>query len=152
MTQLRPNLFAIEPDPTRYAENYMHELTEKTRLLFKSSIFLNLIPELGDIIEEAIQSENIPLAIKNALFFQSILDAENPMADIGEERLTFRAMGQNPTTPYEQRPIIPSFDIIVCDFPPTGNMIALFEVPMDSTRRMMKLSLKISASITKKLE
>ncbi len=151
ITQLRSNLFAIEPDPSRYAENYMHEITQKTRQLFKSSIFLNVIPEFEDIIEEAIQTENIPLAIKNALFFQSILDAENPLADIGEERLTYRAMGQKPSTPYSQRPNIPAFDIIVCDFPPTGNMIALFEVPMDSSRRLMKLSLKISASITKNL-
>lgn len=151
ITQLSNNLFAIEPEPTRYAENYVHELTEKTRLLFKSSILLNVLPELGEVIEEAIQSENIPLAIKNALFFQSILDAENPMENIGEERMTYHALGQDPNTPYSNRPKIPAFDIIVCDFPPTGNMLSLFEVPMDSTRRIMKLALKISASFTKNL-
>jgi arsenite-transporting ATPase len=149
ITQITSNFFAIEPEPSRYTENYVGELTNKSRQLFKSSIILNIIPELEEIIEEAVQSENIPLAMKNSLFFQSILDAENPMADIGEERLTYKAIGQTDDTPYAERSIIPPFDIIVCDFPPTGNMIALFELPADSTRRLMKISLKTSASITK---
>ena len=42
ITQLTNNMFAIEPDPTVYAENYVHELTEKTRQLFKSSFLLNI--------------------------------------------------------------------------------------------------------------
>lgn len=143
ITQLTENLFAIEPDPDLYTMSYTGELTQKTRDLFKSSKLMTLFPQLESIIEESLRSENLPLAMKNALFFQSILDAENPMEGIGERTLRYIALNQDKSTIYEERSPLPPFDIIVCDFPPTGNMIALFEVPADPSRRLMKLALKI---------
>lgn len=143
ITQITPNLFVIEPDPDLYTLSYTGELTQKTRDLFKSSKIMAMMPQLESIVEESLRSENLPLAMKNALFFQSILDAENPMESIGERKLRYIAMNQSKETPVEDRPLLPQFDVIVCDFPPTGNMIALFEVPADPSRRLMKLALKI---------
>ncbi|MHA2002038.1 MAG: ArsA family ATPase [Promethearchaeota archaeon] len=172
ITQITQNLFAIEPDPDKYTEKYTHELTTKTRTLLKSSFLVSIIPELDSIIEDSIQGNNITLAMKNALFFQSILDAENPMEEIGEKGYTYNSKSFNSTKttePSEKNPsekdsseqeqndsqflhAIPAFDIVVCDFPPTGNMIALFEVPQDSNQRLMKLALNITSSITKQFQ
>ncbi|MCF2140147.1 MAG: TRC40/GET3/ArsA family transport-energizing ATPase [Candidatus Lokiarchaeota archaeon] len=143
ITQITPNLFVIEPDPDLYALSYTGELTKKTRELFKSSKLMAMIPQLESIVEESLRSENLPLAMKNALFFQSIIDAENPMQGIGERKLRYIALNQSKETPLNERALLPKFDIMVCDFPPTGNMIALFEVPADPSRRLMKLTLKI---------
>ena len=43
------------------------------------------------------------------MFFQKILDAEDITQEI-------------------------QFDIVIADFPPTGNMIALFEIPEDQEK------------------
>jgi len=85
--------------------------------------------------------------MKNSLFFQSIIDAENPMADIGEKQMRYKGINQDDSTPLEARKKIPSFDILICDFPPTGNMIALFEVPQDNAQRSMKFSLRVISSV-----
>ena len=143
ISQITENLFAIEPDPAMYAQDYTGELTHKTRELFKSSKLMSLFPQLEQIVEESLRSENLPLAMKNALFFQSILDAENPLEAIGEKQLRYIGLHQNKSTPFDDRAASPPFDYMICDFPPTGNMIALFEVPADPSRSMMKLSLKI---------
>ncbi|MHA1673786.1 MAG: ArsA family ATPase [Promethearchaeota archaeon] len=143
ITQITENLFAIEPDPDLYAESYTGKITQKTRELFKSSKLMSLFPQLEQIVEDSLRSENLPLAMKNALFFQSIIDAENPLEAIGEKQLRYIGLNQNKSTPYDERPILPPFDFMVCDFPPTGNMIALFEVPADPSRSIMKLSLKM---------
>ncbi|RLI64205.1 MAG: hypothetical protein DRO88_07935 [Promethearchaeia archaeon] len=143
ITQVSPNLYVIEPDPDLYTLSYTGELTQKTRELFKSSKIMALLPQLESIVEESLRSENLPLAMKNALFFQSILDAENPMEALGERKLHYIALDQSKNTPLDERPFLPKFDLIICDFPPTGNMIALFEVPADPSRRLMKLALKI---------
>jgi anion-transporting ArsA/GET3 family ATPase len=79
------------------------------------------------------------------------LDAENPMAEIGERQMKYRGLGQSTDTQYVERENIPEFDIVICDFPPTGNMIALFEIPADSTQRLMKLTLRTTSSITKSI-
>ncbi|MHA1520991.1 MAG: ArsA family ATPase [Promethearchaeota archaeon] len=143
ITQISENLFAIEPDPDLYAKSYTGEIAQKTRELFKSSKLMSLLPQLEHIVEDSLRSENLPLAMKNALFFQSILDAENPLEAIGERQLRFIGLDQDKSTPYVDRAALPPFDFMVCDFPPTGNMIALFEVPADPSRSMMKLSLKM---------
>jgi len=51
-----------------------------------------MIPDLEAIITDSLQSKNIPLAMKNSLFFQSIIDAENPMADIGEKQMRYKGI------------------------------------------------------------
>ena len=106
-----------------------------------------MIPDLEAIITDSLQSKNIPLAMKNSLFFQSIIDAENPMADIGEKQMRYKGINQDNSTPLEERKKIPAFDILVCDFPPTGNMIALFEVPQDNAQRSMKFTLRVLSSV-----
>jgi len=147
VTQISDNLFAIEPDPDKYAERYTGELAKKARILIKSSKIISMIPDLETIITESLQSKNIPLAMKNSLFFQSIIDAENPMADIGEKQMRYKGINQDDSTPMEARKKIPAFDILICDFPPTGNMIALFEVPQDNAQRSMKFSLRVISSV-----
>ncbi|MHA1720446.1 MAG: ArsA family ATPase [Promethearchaeota archaeon] len=147
VTQITHNLFAIEPDPDKYAERYIGELTKKARILIKSSKLISMIPDLEAIITDSLKSKNIPLAMKNSLFFQSIIDAENPMADIGEKQMRYKGIDQDDSTPLEMREIIPAFDILICDFPPTGNMIALFEVPQDNAQRSMKLTLRIMSAV-----
>lgn len=147
VTQITDNLFAIEPDPDKYAERYTGELAKKARILIKSSMVISMIPDLEAIITDSLQSKNIPLAMKNSLFFQSIIDAENPMADIGEKQMRYKGINQDDSTPIEARKIIPAFDILICDFPPTGNMMALFEVPQDNAQRSMKFSLKVMSSV-----
>ena len=147
VTQITDNLFAIEPDPDKYAERYTGELAKKARILIKSSKVISMIPDLEAIITDSLQSKNIPLAMKNSLFFQSIIDAENPMADIGEKQMRYKGIDQDDSTPIDERKKIPAFDILVCDFPPTGNMIALFEVPQDNAQRSMKFSLRVISSV-----
>ncbi|QEE17448.1 ArsA family ATPase [Promethearchaeum syntrophicum] len=147
VTQITNNLFAIEPDPDKYAERYTGELSKKARILIKSSKIISMITDLETIITESLQSKNIPLAMKNSLFFQSIIDAENPMADIGEKQMKYKGINQNDSTPLDLRKKIPAFDILVCDFPPTGNMIALFEVPQDNAQRSMKFTLRVLSTV-----
>ncbi len=147
VTQITKNLFAIEPDPDKYTKAYTGELTKKTQELIHSSKIIAMIPDLGSIISEAVEGDNIPLALKNSLFFQSIIDAENPLEQIGEKQMRYKGLSQTGEIPYEERQVIPEFDIIVCDFPPTGNMIALFEIPTDATQQMMRLTLKMLSSI-----
>ena len=42
---------------------------------------------------------------------------------------------------------VPIFNIIVADMPPTGNMVALFEVPEDTMKHLLKYSLDIAAFV-----
>jgi arsenite-transporting ATPase len=137
MTQITPNLWAIEPDPDIFAERYTKKLAEKTRQLMKSMPLVGLIPDLEKFINETFQAKSIPLALKNAIFFQSILDADHPMVWMGEkEQASLES----------EFPSI-SFDIIVADMPPTGNMVALFEVPEDTMKHLLKYSLDIVSSV-----
>jgi anion-transporting ArsA/GET3 family ATPase len=57
------------------------------------------------------------------MFFQKILDAE----DINSDDI--------------------QFDLIVADFPPTGNMVALFEIPEDQAKVMLKYSINFYNSV-----
>ena len=66
------------------------------------------------------------------MFFQRILDASEVIENIGEEDDELARM---------------KFDYIVCDFPPTGNMIALFEVPKNQIQVIMKYSLETMAQV-----
>lgn len=142
ITQITPNLYAIEPDPDKYAKRYVGELEKKTHKLVKSSIILSSIPEIRDFITSSFRSENLPLALKNGLFFQSIVDAENPMENI-DNTLEFNPLSK------EDGNVVPSFDIIVADFPPTGNMLALFEVPMDPSQQFLRFSLELGSGLQK---
>jgi anion-transporting ArsA/GET3 family ATPase len=82
---------------------------------------VGLIPQIEKFMDTTFTPDSIPLALKNAMFFQEILDAENPQST--------------------------QFDIIVADFPPTGNMIALFEIPEDQVKVVLKYSLNFYNSV-----
>jgi arsenite/tail-anchored protein-transporting ATPase len=123
LTQITENLWAIEPDPNDYAEIYTKNLIEKMKLLMKEMPLIGKLPQIETYIDETFTSDSIPLALKNAMFFQKILDAE----DINNEEV--------------------QFDLIVADFPPTGNMVALFEIPEDQAKVMLKYSINFYNSI-----
>jgi arsenite-transporting ATPase len=123
ITQITENLWAIEPDPDEFAERYTKNLIEKMKLLMKEMPLIGKLPQIETYIDETFTSDSIPLALKNAMFFQKVLDAE----DINDEEV--------------------QFDLIVADFPPTGNMIALFEIPEDQAKVMLKYSINFYNSI-----
>ena len=81
------------------------------------------IPQIEEFIDTTFTSDSIPLALKNAMFFQKILDAE----DFNSQEA--------------------QFDIIIADFPPTANMITLFEIPEDQVKVVLKYSLNFFNSI-----
>jgi arsenite-transporting ATPase len=122
LTQLKDNLWGIEPDPDVYAKEYTSKLIEKMKALMKKMPIVGLIPQVEEFINTTFTADNIPLALKNAIFFQKILDAEDLTQEI-------------------------QFDIVVADFPPTGNMIALFEIPEDQVKVTLKYSIEFYNSI-----
>ena len=128
LTHLTNNLWGIEPDPNVYAEEYTKSFTIKMRKVVKSMPLVGLIPQIKNFIDTTFTADSIPLALKNAMFFQKILDAEDKTSH-GVQ-----------------------FDIIVADFPPTGNMIALFDIPEDQVKGFLKYSLNFYNSIKHSLK
>jgi arsenite-transporting ATPase len=121
LTVISNNLWAIEPDPHKYAEKYTKNLILKMKALMQEMPLVGLIPQIEKFMDTTFTADSIPLALKNAMFFQELLDAEN------EQSL--------------------QFDIIIADFPPTGNMVALFEIPEDQVKVVLKYSLNFYNSI-----
>ncbi|MFW9880190.1 MAG: ArsA family ATPase [Candidatus Thorarchaeota archaeon] len=121
LTLLSENLWAIEPDPNISAEKYTKNLIAKMKALMKEMPIVGLIPQLERFMDTTFTADSIPLALKNAMFFQEILDAE------GDQSM--------------------KFDFIVADFPPTGNMVALFEIPEDQVKVVLKYSLNFYNSV-----
>ena len=121
LTPISDNLWAIEPDPHKYAEKYTKNLITKMKALMREMPLVGLIPQIEKFMDTTFTPDSIPLALKNAMFFQEILDAENQQST--------------------------QFDIIVADFPPTGNMIALFEIPEDQVKVVLKYSLNFYNSV-----
>jgi len=128
LTKVNDNLWAIEPDPNEYAEEYTKEFAEKMRSLMKKMPIVGYLPQIKDFIDKTFTADSIPIALKNSMFFQKILDAEDSI---------YRDHTADTV----------NFDIIVADFPPTGNMIALFEIPEDSVKVLLKYSLNFYNSI-----
>ncbi len=123
ITPITSNLWAIEPDPNVYAEIYTKGLVNKMKTLMKQMPLVGMIPQVEEFIDTTFTSDSIPLALKNAMFFQKILDAE----DFNSQKV--------------------QFDIIIADFPPTANMITLFEIPEDQVKVVLKYSLNFFNSI-----
>ncbi len=128
LTQIKENLWAIEPDPNKYAEEYTREFAEKMRDLMKKMPIVGFLPQISDFIDKTFTADSIPIALKNSMFFQKILDAEDTI---------YRDKNADTI----------DFDIIVADFPPTGNMVALFEIPEDSVKVLLKYALSFYNSI-----
>ncbi len=124
ITRINNNLWGIEPDPNIYAEEYTRNLLRKMKDLMKQMPFVGFIPQIENFIDTTFTTDSIPLALKNAMFFQKILDAEDLTKDI-------------------------QFDIVVADFPPTANMITLFEIPEDQVKIVLKYSLNFFNSVKK---
>ncbi|MBD3254962.1 MAG: AAA family ATPase [Candidatus Lokiarchaeota archaeon] len=127
LTKLTNNLWGIEPDPDIYAKEYTEEFAKKMRKLIKKMPIVGMIPQIKTFVDTTFTSDSIPLALKNAMFFQKLLDAEDRLYREGTEEV--------------------DFDIIVADFPPTGNMVALFEIPEDQVKVVLKYSLNFYNSI-----
>ena len=123
ITPITSNLWVIEPDPNIYAEKYTKDLVDKMKALMKQMPLVGMIPKIEEFFDTTFTSDSIPLALKNAIFFQKILDAE----DVTSQDI--------------------QFDIIVADFPPTANMITLFEIPQDQVKVVLKYSLNFYNSI-----
>ncbi len=123
VTLLTKNLWSIEPDADSYAKKYTKELIEKMKILMRQMPLVGMIPQIEKFIDKTFTADSIPLALKNAMFFQKILDAE----DVNTQDI--------------------QFDIIIADFPPTANMITLFEIPEDQVKVMLKYSLNFYNSI-----
>jgi len=121
LTLISDNLWVIEPDPHKYAEKYTKNLITKMKALMREMPLVGLIPQIEKFMDTTFTPDSIPLALKNAMFFQEILDAENQQST--------------------------QFDIIVADFPPTGNMVALFEIPEDQVKVVLKYSLNFYNSV-----
>ena len=132
LTKIFDNLYAIEPDPEVYAEEYTREFAQKTRALMKTMPIVGLMPQLNEFIDKTFVSKSIPLALKNAMFFQRILDADSTIDELGEKEDSFNQI---------------KFDYVVCDFPPTGNMVALFEIPQDQVQVVMKSMLQTMGQV-----
>ena len=123
ITPITSNLWAIEPDANVYAEIYTKDLVSKMKTLMKQMPLIGRLPQIEEFIDTTFTTDSIPLALKNAMFFQKILDAEDTKSqDI-------------------------QFDIIIADFPPTANMITLFEIPEDQVKVVLKYSLNFFNSI-----
>ena len=120
---LTNNLWGIEPDANIYAEEYTTDLIDKMKILMKKMPIVGLIPQVEKFIDTTFTADSIPLALKNAMFFQKILDAE----DVNSQNV--------------------QFEIIIADFPPTANMITLFEIPEDQVKVVLKYSLNFYNSI-----
>ena len=123
ITPITSNLWAIEPDANEYAEIYTQDLVNKMKTLTKQMPLIGRIPQIEEFIDTTFTTDSIPLALKNAMFFQKILDAE----DVNSQDI--------------------QFDIIIADFPPTANMITLFEIPEDQVKVVLKYSLNFYNSI-----
>ncbi|MFX0104258.1 MAG: ArsA family ATPase [Candidatus Hodarchaeota archaeon] len=123
LTPLGKNLWGIEPDADNYAKKYTKDLIEKMKTLMKQMPLVGRIPQIEKFIDTTFTADSIPLALKNAMFFQKILDAE----EVNTQDI--------------------QFDIIIADFPPTANMITLFEIPEDQVKVVLKYSLNFYNSI-----
>ena len=123
ITLITRNLWAIEPDANVYAEIYTKNLVNKMKTLMKQMPLVGRIPQIEEFIDTTFTSDSIPLALKNAMFFQKILDAEGTNSQDVQ------------------------FDIIIADFPPTANMITLFEIPEDQVKVVLRYSLNFYNSI-----
>ncbi|MBN2156090.1 MAG: ArsA family ATPase [Candidatus Lokiarchaeota archaeon] len=134
LTQILPNLWAIEPDPELYAQKVTQRFGELMREFISSMPIVRKMPKLEEYIENTFTTKSMTLSMKNALFFQRIIDAD----DIIEDMKDADSAIQNFDLLQKMK-----FDYIVADFPPTGNMISLFEVPKNTIQIVLKSTLTL---------
>ncbi|MEX2682798.1 MAG: ArsA family ATPase, partial [Candidatus Sigynarchaeota archaeon] len=112
ITQVLPNLWAMEPDAERYTEDFVKVFVEKAKKLALDMPLVKKLTNLEQYIEESFSAASIPLAVKNSIFFDQILESEN------------------------------DFDMFIVDMPPTGNMVSIFEVPKTTMQVFLKSTLE----------
>ncbi len=112
ITQVLPNLWAMEPDADRYTEDYTKGFVEKAKKLLFDLPMVKKLTNLESYIEESFSAASIPLAVKNSIFFDQILASEN------------------------------DYDYFIVDMPPTGNMVSIFEVPKTTMQVFLKSTLE----------
>ncbi|MHA1109766.1 MAG: ArsA family ATPase [Promethearchaeota archaeon] len=138
LTQITSNFWAIEPDPDLYAEKVTQRFGTLMRELLSSTPIVKRMPKLEDYIQETFTTKSMSLSLKNALFFQRIIDAD----DIIEEMKETDSAIANFDVLQKMK-----FDYIIADFPPTGNMISLFEVPKNTVQVVLKSTLRMFADM-----
>jgi arsenite-transporting ATPase len=138
LTQITNNLWAIEPDPDLYARKVTERFGGLMRELIAATPIVRKMPQLESYIEETFTIKSMTLSMKNALFFQRIIDAD----DIIEEMMEADSAIENFDLLQEMK-----FDYVVADFPPTGNMISLFEVPKNTVQVVLKSTLTMFAEM-----
>ena len=121
LTAVSKNLYAMEPNPDQFAQKYAKDLQTKMQKFVECSVFVNKLEGLKTFFLKTFDPDNLPLGQKNALFFNQLLEDED-------------ALGL-------------SFDYVVADFPPTGNMMALFEAPMEADQQFLRFALEAFQSI-----
>ena len=112
ITDILPNLWAIEPDAERYTEEFVAEFVEKSKELAYMMPLAKKITNIEEYIDESFSAASIPLAVKNSIFFEEVITNSD------------------------------QFDVFVIDMPPTGNMISIFEVPKTTIQVFLKSTLE----------
>ncbi|MHA2340029.1 MAG: ArsA-related P-loop ATPase [Candidatus Hodarchaeales archaeon] len=65
LTPLTNNLWAIEPDPHKYAEKYTKNLISKMKALMREMPLVGLIPQIETFMDTTFTSDSIPLLRMN---------------------------------------------------------------------------------------
>lgn len=138
LTQMTSNLWAIEPDPDLYAEKVTQRFGNLMRELLTSTPIVKRMPKLEEYIQDTFTTKSMSLSLKNALFFQRIIDADDIIEDMKEADSAIANFDLLQKM---------KFDYIVADFPPTGNMISLFEVPKNTVQVVLKSTLQMFAEM-----
>jgi len=138
LTQITSNLWVIEPDPELYAQKVTQRFGMLMRELISSMPIVRKMPKLEEYIENTFTTKSMTLSMKNALFFQRIIDAD----EINEEMKDADSAIQNFDLLQQMK-----FDYIVADFPPTGNMIQLLEVPKNTVQIVLKSTLTMFSEL-----
>ncbi|MBN2153085.1 MAG: TRC40/GET3/ArsA family transport-energizing ATPase [Candidatus Lokiarchaeota archaeon] len=112
ITEVLPNLWAMEPDAERYAEDFMKDFIVKAKNLALDIPLVKKLTNLESYIEESISAASIPLSVKNSIFFDEIVVEES------------------------------RFDVFIIDMPPTGNMVGILEVPKTTMQVFLKSTLE----------
>ncbi len=138
LTQITSNLWAIEPDPDLYAEKVTQKFGKLMRELISDTPIVKRMPQLEKYFEETFTTKSMTLSMKNALFFQRIIDADDIIDDMKEADSAIANFDLLQKM---------KFDYIIADFPPTGNIISLFEVPQNTVQVVLKSTLQMFAEM-----
>ena len=138
LTEIKSNLWVIEPDPDLYAEKVTERFGTLMRELLSSTPVVKRMPKLEEYIQDTFTTKSMSLSLKNALFFQRIIDADDIIEDMKEADSAIANFDSLQKM---------KFDYIIADFPPTGNMISLFEVPKNTVQVVLKSTLQLFAEM-----